>query len=272
MRACAGASCWPRAGPERRFCVRGRLPPGKRRGPARLGFTAGHPAAGSAPGDRPAAARAACLGRPARDGRTPVADERCVCAMPLIEKTRIMDADTLSRTLRRMAHEIVERNGGTDGLWLVGIRRRGVPLAQRLAGFIAEFEGVRLPIGTLDITLYRDDLTLKADHPQVQKTEIPGDLTGKRIVLVDDVLYTGRTSRAALDALMDLGRPAIIQLAVLVDRGHRELPIRADYVGKNVPTSKREVIEVRLREIDGQDEVMIMENGGENGGEEAGER
>ncbi len=178
--------------------------------------------------------------------------------MPLIEKTRIMDADTLTRTLRRMAHEIVERNGGTEALWLVGIRRRGVPLAQRLAGFVAEFEGVRLPIGTLDITLYRDDLTLKADHPQVQKTEIPGDLTGKRIVLVDDVLYTGRTARAALDALMDLGRPAIIQLAVLVDRGHRELPIRADYVGKNVPTSKREVIEVRLQEIDGRDEVMIM--------------
>jgi pyrimidine operon attenuation protein/uracil phosphoribosyltransferase len=179
--------------------------------------------------------------------------------MPLIEKTRIMDAETLTRTLRRMAHEIVERNGGTDGLWLVGIRRRGVPLAQRLAAFIAEFEGVTLPLGTLDITLYRDDLTLKADRPQVQKTEIPGDLTGKRIVLVDDVLYTGRTARAALDALMDLGRPSTIQLAVLIDRGHRELPIRADYVGKNVPTSKREVIEVRLQETDGREEVMIME-------------
>jgi pyrimidine operon attenuation protein/uracil phosphoribosyltransferase len=177
----------------------------------------------------------------------------------LIEKARIMDAETLARALRRMAHEIVERNGGIADLWLVGIRRRGVPLAQRLAACIGEFEAARPPIGTLDITLYRDDLTLKSEHPQVQRTEMPGDVTGKRVVLVDDVLYTGRTVRAALDALMDLGRPALIQLAVLVDRGHRELPLRADYVGKNVPTSRREVIEVRLTEVDGRDEVWIME-------------
>lgn len=179
--------------------------------------------------------------------------------MALKEKAAIMDEEAVGRALRRMSHEIVERHGGTAGLWLVGIRRRGVPLAQRLAREINAFEGLLPPIGQLDITLYRDDLTTKHDRPQVGRTQMPGDPRGKSIVLVDDVLYTGRTVRAALDALVDLGRPAQIQLAVLIDRGHRELPIRADYVGKNVPTAKREVVEVRLLEIDGRDEVVIME-------------
>lgn len=175
------------------------------------------------------------------------------------EKARIMDEAAMNRALKRIAHEIVEHNKGTEKLLMVGIRRRGVPLAQRLGRFIKEFEGAAVAIGVLDITLYRDDLTTKAERPQVHKTEVPVNINDKQVVLVDDVLYTGRTVRAALDALVDLGRPAQIQLAVLVDRGHRELPIRADYVGKNVPTSKREVVEVRLREIDGGDEVMIME-------------
>lgn len=179
--------------------------------------------------------------------------------MALVEKAVIMDEEAVGRALRRMSHEIVERLGGTGGLWLVGIRRRGVPLAQRLAREINAFEGLLPPTGELDITLYRDDLTTKHDRPQVGRTQMPGDPRGKTIVLVDDVLYTGRTVRAALDALVDLGRPAQIQLAVLIDRGHRELPIRADYVGKNVPTSRREVIEVRLLEIDRRDEVVIME-------------
>lgn len=179
--------------------------------------------------------------------------------MGLQEKTRILEAEAIDRALRRIAHEIVERNKGTKDLVLVGIRRRGVPLAQRLARYIKEFEGESVPIGVLDITLYRDDLTLKFERPQVYRTEVPVNISGKTVVLVDDVLYTGRTVRAALDALVDLGRPAQIQLAVLIDRGHRELPIRADYVGKNVPTSRKEVIEVRLEEIDGVNEVMIME-------------
>ncbi|MBX6377077.1 MAG: bifunctional pyr operon transcriptional regulator/uracil phosphoribosyltransferase PyrR [Clostridia bacterium] len=175
------------------------------------------------------------------------------------EKARIMDAKAIERALRRIAHEIVERNRGIRDVVLVGVRRRGVPLAQRIGRFIEEFEGTSPPIGVLDITLYRDDLTARADRPQVHRTEIPVNINGCRVVLVDDVLYTGRTVRAALDALVDMGRPAQIQLAVLIDRGHRELPIRADYVGKNVPTSRREVIEVRLTEVDGRDEVAIME-------------
>ena len=179
--------------------------------------------------------------------------------MALREKAVLLEEEAMGRALRRMAHEIVERHGGTRGLWLVGVRRRGVPLAQRLAREINAFEGVSPPIGELDITLYRDDLTTKHDRPQVGRTHMPGDPAGKHIVLVDDVLYTGRTVRAALDALVDLGRPAQIELAVLVDRGHRELPIRADYVGKNVPTARREVIEVRLHEVDGRDEVAILE-------------
>lgn len=178
--------------------------------------------------------------------------------MALQEKAVIMDEEGLARALRRMAHEIVERNAGTDDLWLVGIRRRGVPLAERLRREINAFEGVALPLGQLDITLYRDDLTRLHERPQVGRTDMPGDPGGKVVVLVDDVIYTGRTVRAALDALIDLGRPARIELAVLVDRGHRELPIRADFVGKNVPTSSTEVVEVRLTEVDGRDEVAIL--------------
>ncbi len=179
--------------------------------------------------------------------------------MELREKAIILDEAAMGRALRRMAHEIVERHNGAAGVWLVGVRRRGVPLAQRLAREINAFEGISPPIGELDITLYRDDLTTKHDRPQVGRTLMPGDPAGKMIILVDDVLYTGRTVRAALDALVDLGRPAQIQLAALIDRGHRELPIRADYVGKNVPTANREVVEVRLLEVDGRDEVAIME-------------
>jgi len=179
-------------------------------------------------------------------------------AQSVHQKAVILDQEGLSRIVRRMAHEIVERTGGVQDLWLVGIRRRGVPLARRLAAEICRFEGVRPSLGELDIALYRDDLTPAHIRPQVSQTFMPGDPSGLQVVLVDDVLYTGRTARAALDALIDLGRPALIQLAVLIDRGHRELPIRADYVGKNVPTSRREVIEVRLAEVDGRDEVAIM--------------
>jgi pyrimidine operon attenuation protein/uracil phosphoribosyltransferase len=179
--------------------------------------------------------------------------------MELKQKARIIDSDGIRRMLTRIAHEIVERNKGTEGIVLVGIRRRGVPLAHRIRAEIASFEGGEVPLGTLDITLYRDDLNEIAEHPVVGTTDIPVDIAGKHVVLLDDVLYTGRTIRAALDALIDLGRPASVQLAVLVDRGHRELPIRADYVGKNVPTSNREVVDVRLTETDGADEVVIKE-------------
>jgi pyrimidine operon attenuation protein/uracil phosphoribosyltransferase len=177
--------------------------------------------------------------------------------MDIIEKAVIMDEDAIRRALTRIAHEIVEDNKGTDNLMLVGIRTRGVPLVHRLKAKIREFENVEIPTGTLDITLYRDDLTMAAIRPIVHKTEIPLDITGKRVVLVDDVLYTGRTVRAALDALVDFGRPSSIQLAVLIDRGHRELPIRADFVGKNVPTSRQEIVIVRLQETD-QDECVII--------------
>ncbi|SMB94519.1 pyrimidine operon attenuation protein / uracil phosphoribosyltransferase [Thermanaeromonas toyohensis ToBE] len=172
-------------------------------------------------------------------------------------KAQIMDAEKMRRALIRIAHEILERNKGTENLVLVGIRRRGVPLAERLQRIIEEIEGVKLPLGILDITLYRDDLTTLSSHPIIHRTEIPFNITGKKVVLVDDVLFTGRTVRAALDALMDLGRPQNIQLAVLIDRGHRELPIRADYVGKNVPTSLKEEIAVQVKEIDGVDQVLI---------------
>lgn len=179
--------------------------------------------------------------------------------MSLREKAEIVDADGLRRIVTRIAHEIVERNKGVDDIVLVGIRRRGVPLASRIAEKIKEFEG-RAPIeGSLDITLYRDDLSMVANHPVVGSTEIPVDINGKVAILIDDVLYTGRTVRAAMDALIDFGRPRTIQLAVVIDRGHRELPIRADYVGKNVPTSKKEVIGVKLQEIDGVDSVVIKE-------------
>jgi pyrimidine operon attenuation protein/uracil phosphoribosyltransferase len=177
----------------------------------------------------------------------------------LREKAEIVDADGLRRIITRIAHEIVERNKGVDGLVLVGIRRRGVPLATRLARKILEFEGKSPVEGSLDVTLYRDDLSQVAHQPIVGSTEIPVDINDKVAVLVDDVLYTGRTVRAAMDALIDFGRPRSIQLAVVIDRGHRELPIRADYVGKNVPTSRREVIGVKLAEIDGADSVVIKE-------------
>lgn len=179
--------------------------------------------------------------------------------MIMKEKAKLLDKDSLNRILMRIAHEILEKNKGTQDLCLVGIRNRGAYLAKRLAGCIETIDKESVAVGVLDITLYRDDLTLIAQQPLVHKTEIDFDITDKNIVLVDDVLYTGRTVRAALDALVDLGRPKSIQLAVLVDRGHRELPVRADYVGKNAPTSQKETIEVRLAEVDGVDEVVIIE-------------
>ncbi len=175
------------------------------------------------------------------------------------EKVQLMDEEGIRRAVTRIAHEIVERNKGIESVALVGIRRRGLPLARRLADEILQIEGKKPPTGVLDITLYRDDLTTRTDQPVVHKTEVPFNVEDRVIVLVDDVIYTGRTIRAALDALMDLGRPRAIQLAVLIDRGHRELPIRADYVGKNVPTSRQEVIGVELSEIDGVDRVVIGE-------------
>ncbi|MDE0099535.1 MAG: bifunctional pyr operon transcriptional regulator/uracil phosphoribosyltransferase PyrR [Truepera sp.] len=174
-------------------------------------------------------------------------------------KAALMNADGVSRALTRIAHEITERNRGAERLALIGIHTRGVPIAERLAELILSFEGTYPEVGKLDITLYRDDLTEIALQPIVKRTEVPFDIQGLRIVLCDDVLYTGRTARAALDALIDLGRPALIQLAVLVDRGHRELPIRADYVGKNVPTSRHEVVKVRLEEIDRAEGVDLLE-------------
>lgn len=174
-----------------------------------------------------------------------------------MDKALIMDEVALDRALKRIAHEIIEKNKGAKDLALIGIHRRGVPIAKRIAAHIKEFEGVSIDIGTLDITFYRDDLSLLADHPVIKGTDIAFDINKKRVVLCDDVLYTGRTARAALDALMDLGRPNYIQLAVIVDRGHRELPIRADYVGKNIPTSKNEVVSVHVKEFDGIDNVVI---------------
>jgi pyrimidine operon attenuation protein/uracil phosphoribosyltransferase len=178
-------------------------------------------------------------------------------SVPQQDARRIMTADEIRRAIVRISHEIVEKQAGTDGLVLVGIQRRGVPLARRLADAISDHEGVRLPVGALDITFYRDDLSLIAQHPLVKGTDIPFDLNAVTIVLVDDVLYTGRTIRSAMDALVDFGRPQAIRLAVLVDRGHRELPIRADHVGKNVPTSREEVVKVRLAEIDDDEGVDI---------------
>jgi pyrimidine operon attenuation protein / uracil phosphoribosyltransferase len=171
-----------------------------------------------------------------------------------------MDADRMSRALTRIAHEILERNRGTSELALVGIRRRGVPLARRLASALHQINGEDVPTGALDITLYRDDLMRQPVGPQpvLRRTEIPFSIDDRRILLVDDVLYTGRTIRAALDALIDFGRPRAIQLIVLIDRGHRELPIKADYVGKNIPTAPAESVQVRLLEIDGADEVVVQ--------------
>lgn len=177
----------------------------------------------------------------------------------IVKKTSIMDADGIRRALIRIAHEITEKNKGVENVALVGIRTRGVPLAARIAEEIQKIENVKVPTGSLDITLYRDDLTTMGYNPVIHGTEIDFDVTGKHIVLVDDVLYTGRTIRAALDAIIDMGRPNSIQLAVLIDRGHRELPIRADYAGKNVPTSRRETIEVTLQEEGKEDEVILGE-------------
>jgi len=174
-----------------------------------------------------------------------------------MDARQIMTADEIRRAIVRVSHEIVERQAGTEGLVLVGIQRRGVPLATRIAAAIEEHEGVALPVGALDITFYRDDLSLIAQQPIVKGTAIPVDLNDRTVVLVDDVLYTGRTIRAAMDALVDFGRPRAIRLAVLVDRGHRELPIRADHVGKNVPTSRDELVRVHVSETDGEDAVWI---------------
>lgn len=175
-------------------------------------------------------------------------------------KKGILDQEGIQRALTRIAHEILEKNKGLDDLAVIGIRTRGVPLAERIADRITEIEGEEVPVGILDITLYRDDLTTVAQQPIVHQTEIPFDITDKKIILVDDVLYTGRTVRSALDALIDLGRPRAIQLAILIDRGHRELPIRADFVGKNLPTSQEEVVEVKLEEVDDAEEVILMEH------------
>ena len=169
----------------------------------------------------------------------------------------IMTAEEVRRALSRIAHEVLERHQGADDLVLVGVHTRGVPLAHRLAQRIREFEGAEVPVGALEIALYRDDVFLRGSVPS-HVTDLPGGIQGRKVVLVDDVLYTGRTIRAAMDALLDFGRPSLIQLAVLIDRGHRELPIRGDYVGKNVPTSTTEAVQVRLTETDGEDEVLLL--------------
>ncbi len=175
-------------------------------------------------------------------------------------KKIVMTPEDIRRSLARIAHEIIERNKTTEHLVLVGMRTRGVPLAKRLVANMEDLDGLKIPVGALDISLYRDDLSSLNPQPTVQHTNIPVNIDGKSVVLVDDVLYTGRSTRAAMDALIDLGRPRSIQLAVLVDRGHRELPIRADYVGKNIPSSRDEEIQVQLVETDGIDEVAIIKN------------
>ena len=174
-------------------------------------------------------------------------------------KATIMDGQAISRAITRISHEILERNKGADNIALIGIQRRGVPLSWRIKDKIKEIEGSDVKIGELDITFYRDDLTIISSQPVVRSTEIPGRVTDRKIVLVDDVLFTGRTVRAALDALMDMGRPQAIKLAVLIDRGHRQLPIRADYVGKTIPTSAWETVHVLLKETDGEDRILIEE-------------
>lgn len=175
------------------------------------------------------------------------------------EKAHIMDARAMGRAIQRIGYEIVERNRGTENVLLIGIQRRGVPLSRRIAEHIERVEGTRVPVGALDITFYRDDLSLLAEHPVLKGTDIPFVVTDRDVVLVDDVLFTGRTARAAMDAVMEGGRARTIQLAVLVDRGHRELPIRADYVGKNVPTSRTELVSVRMAPFDAEEGVVLME-------------
>ncbi len=174
-------------------------------------------------------------------------------------KALLLDEKAMERTFTRISHEIIEKNKGTEDLILIGIKRRGVPLAKRIAEMICNIEGRAITVASVDIALYRDDLSLIQSEPIVNSNEIEIDITNKKVILVDDVLYTGRTARAAIEAVIDCGRPRVIQLAVLIDRGHREIPIRADYVGKNVPTSKSEMISVKVKEIDDKDSVSIYE-------------
>ncbi len=174
-------------------------------------------------------------------------------------KVEVMDKNDISRAIIRIAHEIVEKNNGAENISLIGIQRRGVPIALRIAERIKKAENIKIPVGILDITFYRDDLSMLSEHPIINDTSINFSITDKKIILVDDVLYTGRTVRAAIDAIMDMGRPNLIQLAILIDRGHRELPIKADYVGKNVPTSRNEIIDVMIEEIDNIELVTISD-------------
>ena len=176
----------------------------------------------------------------------------------MIEKAIILSSTDVDRVIKRISHEILERNRGSGDLAIIGLQKRGVPLARRIGSNIEEFEGTNVPFGMLDISLYRDDFGQKIKR-EIGKTEIDFDVTNKNVILVDDVLFTGRTIRAALDAIIDLGRPNSIQLVVLIDRGHRELPIRADYVGKNLPTSRNEMVEVKFEETDGEDSVILVE-------------
>ena len=178
--------------------------------------------------------------------------------MVLIPGHELMDEAAMSRALIRISHEIVEHNDGLENVAIIGIQKRGVPLAMRLRKLLEEIEGVKVPMGILDITFYRDDLSMLSAHPVVNGTDIPFDVNGKKIILVDDVLYTGRTTRAAIENIFDMGRPANIQLAILIDRGHRQLPFRADYVGKNVPTAITEHIDVEVKEVDGKDRVILL--------------
>jgi pyrimidine operon attenuation protein/uracil phosphoribosyltransferase len=175
-----------------------------------------------------------------------------------LKSTLIMDAKTIERALTRIAHEIVEKNKGAENMAIIGIQNRGAYLAERIAKLIEKIEGVAVPVGLMDITLYRDDVQTKLEQPVVQKTDIMFDVKDKAIILVDDVLFTGRTVRAALDQIIDFGRPRHIHLAVLVDRGHRELPIRADYVGKNIPTAREDRVKVKIEEVDGEDSVSVV--------------
>ena len=178
--------------------------------------------------------------------------------MPTI-KSELMDEAAVRRSLARMTHEIVEKNKGAERLCLVGIRRRGLPIAELLAANIEKFEGIRVPVGSIDVTLYRDDLTETVEIPRASAVRIPVDVTKHTVILVDDVIYTGRTARAAIEAVFSAGRPSVIQLAVLIDRGHRELPIRPDFVGKNIPTSHDEIVSVLMNDIDGMTAVRILE-------------
>lgn len=174
-------------------------------------------------------------------------------------KANLLDDKAIKRSLIRISHEIIEKNKGIENIVLIGIKRRGYPLAKRISSFIKDIEGVELPVGSVDITLYRDDLSKNSDMPEIKSINIDVDIKDKKVILVDDVLYTCRTARAAIDAIIDSGRPEVIELAVLIDRGHKELPIRADFVGKNIPTSREEVVGVKIEEIDGEDSVKIYQ-------------